>query len=151
MIRPAILCLWVLAAVFSQVLPVTAPQAMAKAESGASKIVWSNNYSQTLKSAGAKKKWVLVDVYTDWCHWCKKLDADVYDEPKAAKFINASFVCMKANAEQGDGQMVAQKFGVRGFPCTLVLAPDGKLKGQIGGYHAPGEFCQMLSDIVKGK
>lgn len=125
--------------------------ALAKGQALSSNITWTNNYSQTLKDAAAKKKWVLIDVYTDWCHWCKRLDEDVYNEPKAAKFINASFICMKANAERGDGQMVARKFGVSGFPCTLVLSPDGKLKGQISGYKPPGEFCQELSAIVKGK
>lgn len=151
MIRPVIFCLWLLAAVICQTLPVTMSSAIAKGESVASKITWTDNYSQTLKYAASKKKWVLVDVYTDWCHWCKKLDADVYAEPKAAKFINASFICMKANAERGDGQKVARKFGVSGFPCTLVLSPDGKLKGQINGYKTAGAFCQELSAIVQGK
>lgn len=149
--RPTILCLSVLAALAGQMLPQSMPSATAKGEAVSSQITWTNNYSQTLKYAASKKKWVLVDVYTDWCHWCKRLDADVYAEPKAAKFINTSFICMKANAEKGDGQMVAQKFAVRGFPCTLILTPDGKLKGQINGYSPPGEFCQKLSSIVQGK
>lgn len=47
-----------------------------------------------------KPKKVLIDVYTDWCSWCKKLDKEVYENPKAIEYINEHFYAIKFNAEQ---------------------------------------------------
>lgn len=47
-----------------------------------------------------KPKKVLIDVYTDWCGWCKKLDKEVYENPTAIQYINENFYAIKFNAEQ---------------------------------------------------
>src|SRR5690606_17010397 len=47
-----------------------------------------------------KPKKVLIDVYTDWCGWCKKLDKEVYENPMAIQYINEHFYAIKFNAEQ---------------------------------------------------
>lgn len=150
LIRPAILSLSVIVALFS--LPANAEkpagEAKGKAQAVSQKLVWQNNYSQTLRLAGSQRKWVLVDVYTDWCHWCKVLDKEVYANPKIAQFLNKSFVCMKADAEKGDGLMVAQKYGVNGYPCTLILKPNGEEKGRINGYVELSRFPVEVSKVV---
>jgi len=113
-------------------------------------ITWQTSLSRTLATARTEKKWVLVDVFTDWCHWCKRLDSDVYANAKIAQFINKSFVCLKANAEKpGDGVAIKDKYGIDGYPCTLVLEPSGKEKGRINGYLSPGEFPLELTRILQ--
>jgi thiol:disulfide interchange protein len=114
----------------------------------ASTITWQNNLNKTYELAKTNRKWILVDVYTDWCHWCKRLDSDVYAQPAVAKFINSSFVCLKANAERGDGMTVKSKYGVSGYPCTLILEPGGKEKGRIDGYLPPGKFTAEITNIL---
>lgn len=49
----------------------------------------------------AKKdgKPVLVDVYTDWCGWCKRLDATTYSDSAIISYINEHFHAVKFNAE----------------------------------------------------
>jgi thioredoxin-related protein len=58
---------------------------------------------------------------------------------------------MKADAEKGDGVSIKDKYGVQGFPCTLILAPNGKLKGQIDGYVPVKEFPARISEILLSK
>ncbi|MFY0607057.1 MAG: DUF255 domain-containing protein [Cyclobacteriaceae bacterium] len=43
---------------------------------------------------------LLVDLYTDWCGWCKKMDRDAYANQKIADYINKNFYAVKFNAEQ---------------------------------------------------
>lgn len=53
---------------------------------------------EALMKTNPKK--VLIDVYTDWCGWCKKLDKEVYENPMAIQYINENFYAIKFNAEQ---------------------------------------------------
>jgi Highly conserved protein containing a thioredoxin domain len=54
--------------------------------------------AETLMQQAPKK--VLVDVYTDWCGWCKVMDKKTYTHPKVIKYINENFYAIKLNAEQ---------------------------------------------------
>jgi thiol:disulfide interchange protein len=42
---------------------------------------WNEGYAKALKEG----KIVLVDAYTDWCGWCKKMDRDTYTNPTIIK------------------------------------------------------------------
>lgn len=52
-------------------------------------------------AANAKKpKKLFVDVYTEWCGWCKKMDATTFKDPAITSFLNDHFYAIKLNAEQ---------------------------------------------------
>ena len=46
-----------------------------------------------------KPKKIFVDVYTDWCGWCKRLDATTYKDAAVVKYINENFYSVKLDAE----------------------------------------------------
>jgi len=48
---------------------------------------------------GTNKKFV-VDVYTDWCHWCKVMDKNTFSDPEVISYLNENFHMVKFNAEQ---------------------------------------------------
>ncbi len=45
-------------------------------------------------------KKVFVSVYTDWCSWCRRMDATTYTHPVIVDYINEHFYAVKLNAEQ---------------------------------------------------
>lgn len=47
-----------------------------------------------------KPKKVIVDTYTGWCGWCKKLDKDVYTNDSLIDYVNEHFYAIKFDAEQ---------------------------------------------------
>ena len=44
----------------------------------------------------------LIDVYTDWCGWCKHMMKTTYSNPNLANYINSFFYPIKFNAETKD-------------------------------------------------
>ncbi len=60
----------------------------------------------TFKEAQEKNKQVqkpfLVDIYTDWCGWCKHMMKTTYSNPNIAGYINANFYPVKFDAETKD-------------------------------------------------
>lgn len=73
---------------------------------------------QTPPSSGAKIKWldieeaealnqkkpkkIFIDTYTDWCGWCKKMDASTFINPVIVEYMNKNFYAVKFNAERKD-------------------------------------------------
>jgi len=118
--------------------------------SNESSLAWSTDLPQALQQAQASQKYVLVDVYTDWCRWCKKLDQSTYPDPRVSELLNKSFICVKVNAEKGSGRAIKQKYGVTGYPFIIVLNADGTVRGQIPGYQGASAFSRTLSQIIQG-
>lgn len=44
-------------------------------------------------------KKILLDLYTDWCGWCKKMDASTFSDPFIVNYINKNFYAVKLNGE----------------------------------------------------
>ena len=60
----------------------------------------------------------LVDVYTDWCGWCKVMDKKTFSDPALKKYLLERFHLVKFNAEQTDPIRFKDK--------TYEWAPVGK-------------------------
>ncbi|MCS7003789.1 MAG: DUF255 domain-containing protein [Cytophagales bacterium] len=45
-------------------------------------------------------KKVFIDVYTDWCGWCHRMEATTFSMPIIANYMNQKYYCVKLNAEQ---------------------------------------------------
>ena len=60
------------------------------------------SFEEAIKLSEKTPKKLFIDVYTNWCGWCKKMDATTFKEPEVVKFINANFYAVKLNAETKD-------------------------------------------------
>jgi thiol:disulfide interchange protein len=97
-------------------------------------ISWQKDLDKALSLAKANHGKVVVDVYTDWCGWCKKMDQTIYTDPKVIALSN-KHVFLKLNAEDGgQGQRFASRMDVDGYPTTIILDENGRSINSIAGY-----------------
>lgn len=108
-------------------------------------INWKYNFEDALKSAKSQQKPVMIDFYTDWCGWCKKLDSDTYSDPKV-RAVAEKFVCVKIDAEKESA--LTSKYGVQGFPTIIFLSKDGNVISKITGYLPPDKFLANIKKIL---
>ena len=58
------------------------------------------SWDEAIAANKKEPKKLLVDVYTDWCGWCKQMDRKVFADPVIADYIKENFYAIKFNAEQ---------------------------------------------------
>ena len=47
-------------------------------------------------------KKIFFDVYTDWCGWCKRMDATTFQHAQIVEYMNKNFYAVKFNAESNE-------------------------------------------------
>ncbi len=104
-------------------------------------------FDEALDRARSEKKLLLVDVYTDWCGWCKKLDREVFSDARVASAASR-LVAVKVNAEKG-GEKVAERFAVSGYPTILFVDGAGNVVKRVEGYVDADEMLEILSTLPK--
>ena len=109
--------------------------------------------------AEAKKsgKMILIDVYTDWCKWCKTMDTVTYKDKKVSEYLSKNFVLIKLNAEANErifyaGKKMspgefAQSMRIDGYPATLFMKKNGEPITILPGFSEPKMFIHVLGFI----
>lgn len=76
---------------------------------------------------------IMVDVYTDWCGWCKVMDKKTFSHKVIAEYLNNKYYAVKFNAEQKEDIILGNdtlKFvasGARGYHQLAAALLNNKL------------------------
>lgn len=95
------------------------------------KIRWMTWEEVLAKNEKTPRK-IFVDVYTEWCTWCKKMDASTFSEDKLAKYINENYYPVKFDAQ------FKEPINFNGQTFSFV-------KSFKGGYH------ELAAYLLQGK
>jgi thioredoxin-related protein len=107
---------------------------------------------------------IFIDVYTDWCGWCKKMEANTFTHPTIAKILNEEYYAVRFDAETKDtinfeGQQfineggrsrsphqlaVALLQGKMSYPSIAYLNENNQLLTAVPGYYTPDRLEPIL-------
>jgi thiol-disulfide isomerase/thioredoxin len=110
------------------------------------------SWSQVMAEAKRQNKPIFVDVYTTWCGPCKLMSAKAFPDARVGAKMNAGFINYKIDAERGEGETLARRYGVQAFPTSLFIGSDGRLIRRTVGYNGIDSFLaeaqRALSDAT---
>lgn len=103
------------------------------------------DYATALETAQAKNQKIMIDFYTDWCVWCKRLDSFTYSDSAVIE-MSKSMVFAKINAEVDT--LTAQKYIIPGYPTLVITESDGTEIERIGGFLPAEEFIETVNNYL---
>lgn len=122
------------------------------------KIEWMK-FEDAVAASEMSPKMLLVDVYTDWCGWCKKMDKVTLTDPGVIKYVNETFYAVKLDAENMSRSFdfkgkkyteaeMAAAMRVNSYPNFVIIDPTLQNITQLSGYRTAPQFLEGLSAIV---
>lgn len=111
---------------------------------------WLGSLAAARAKAAKSNTYLLVDLYAEWCGWCKKLERDVFAKPEF-KSAAAGFVLLRVDVEDhAEGSELQQRFDAYSLPTTLILTSDLIRVGKIEGYLPVKSFTAAIEREVAG-
>lgn len=127
-------------------------------------------FEEALKKSKSEKRPVFIDVYTDWCGWCKVMDKNTFSDPVVAKLLNEKFYAVKFNGEQKEDVVFdgnTFKFVASGrngyhqlaaallnnqlsYPTVVFLDEEFRMIQPVPGYRQAPEFHKIAQFIGEG-
>ena len=105
---------------------------MAMNLSAQEEIKW-HSIDEAIKLASTEPRVLVIDVYTDWCGWCKRMDATTFSDPGIVEIMNNQFYPVKLDAEGKEDIIIGErtfKFvdnGRRGYHEIAAIVTRGRL------------------------
>lgn len=122
---------------------------------------WEEAVAKAESDANPKK--IFIDVYTDWCGWCKKMDKDTFQNAEVAAYMSQNFYMVKLDGEGKEpieyrgktfkfvpsGRRGYHEFaaalmqGRMSYPTVIFLDEKQQMLSPVPGYQKPDPFLKI--------
>ena len=112
----------------------------------------------------------IVDVYTKWCGWCKKMDKATFQQPDISSYINNNYYAVKFDAETKSDITFNNKvfkyvrqgtsgyhdlareitFGKLSYPTIVFLDEQLNVIQPIPGFKDPSSLDKIMKYFAEG-
>jgi thioredoxin-related protein len=114
---------------------------------GGGKVWFKGDFAAAQVEAGERDTLIMIDFYTTWCTWCKRMDKESFARDDIQDELR-QLVAMKVNAERR-GEELAERFEVSSYPTIVFVDTTGSEVDRIH-YLPPDELRERLRRIRGG-
>ena len=114
--------------------------------SAAQEVQWRPDYNAARREAVEKNRPLMVDVGTENCFWCKRLDATTFHDPAVVGMINEQFIPVRIDASREPS--LAEALGIQSYPTIVLATAEGKILKSHAGYVEAGPFHETLQQVL---
>ncbi len=108
---------------------------------------WADEWDLALKKAKKEDKPTILYFFTPYCSYCQAMDSEVLAEKEISVALKKKIVYLRIDVEKRED--LARFYGVRGYPTTTFLKPNGQPVIQIPGYIEKSDFKKLLTFVVE--
>lgn len=120
-------------------------------------------FEDAVKASEKAPKKIFVDLYTDWCGWCKRMDQTTFSDSAVVDYMTKNFYSVKFNPEKKDTirfkghdfvfiperranelALSLTKNELRGYPSSSVLDENFEIIYIQPGYSGPVDFLSKM-------
>ena len=112
---------------------------------------WEHDYASALRQTKTKNKVIFMDLWTEWCGPCQRLQKDIFPTPEGTAALGkvvpfSALVQKRDGTPLPEGTKLAEKFNLNAFPTMVILDANGKeLRRQVGLFRTGAEFAVWLN------
>jgi thioredoxin-related protein len=127
-------------------------------------------FEEAIKLNKQEKRKIFIDVYTDWCGWCKKMEQNTFTHPVIARILNEEYYAVRFDAEstapitfqgkeflnEGDRSRsphqlaIALLQGKMSYPSIAYMDENNQLLTAVPGYYDPKGLEPILKFFAEG-
>ncbi|MBX7194563.1 MAG: DUF255 domain-containing protein [Sandaracinaceae bacterium] len=105
-------------------------------------IAWRDASADAFEEAARTHRLVLLSLQADWCHWCHVMNETTLRDPAITARLAEHFVAVRAEADARPD--LADRYGLWGWPATIVLTPEGREIAAIRGFRDAEALAAIL-------
>ena len=121
---------------------VAAFGALSQSPVTAQEVKWRHDYNAARREAEQKNLPLVVDIGTENCYWCNKLEAITFHDPAVAEIMNTRYIPLKVDAQRNPALTDALR--IQAYPTVVLAASDGKILATLEGYMDAFRFHEQL-------
>ncbi|MGE8721795.1 thioredoxin fold domain-containing protein [Leptospira terpstrae] len=107
---------------------------------------WGSSIQKGFETAKQDKKFIIVDVFADWCTYCLVLEKEIFPDPEVSKILD-SFVRVRLDGEEFPN--LRKKYNIEGYPTILFLDGDGNYVTKISGLATKEDILGVSKRILQ--
>lgn len=106
-------------------------------------------WKEALAAAKKENKLIFLDIYATWCGPCKRLKSTTFSNSRVAKYFNEKFINVTLDGETGDGEILAEKYSITGYPSLFFINADGNVIAKGDGYMDADQLLTLAKSTAR--
>jgi thioredoxin-related protein len=113
------------------------------------KVNWISEYDAALKAAKTSGQILLVQITSETCIYCRKMEKEVLNTEAVEKLCSNQVKCAKLDSVLNpDGVQLTRQFRIPGTPATILLDSDGGFIRILNGYMPLERFTKEIDNAL---